>query len=419
MVYISHEQARLYNIEPPGLENPFYALGRQANQAVCALWSAYPARFLDIPGSAFRWFFNSICSVPPVNQPPIYPAPPFLGGQCSIEYYITASFLNANTWQGGACGQLRTADSRSRAIKYIRGPIQSIGFSFNPSFNAILLQATATDSQGIISYLPIGAFGTGNLIFPLSSCKDKGGSNPSWAYQGQISNIQVIPRTGQDTCGDPPPVYPEPPTPPPVINYNFELNDGDDTYIFPFEYTPTFEIPIIFKNTDFNIIIDFGGTTFEWKSPPADEPNRPKSPIPTLPPPAAPPNAPPPGGGGRNPRPRSPGVERRTPVPVPPDGVLEEEEAEGEEIVWVMIDVSGIWDNSKYIIEYANPQNDVLFAGYLCWTVRDQEKYSLAPEIPIRRRRTILRKPPECEGYILRADNGASMQVTTFIQKVL
>jgi len=420
-MYISHEELRTYQPSAGSLENPYHQLARQAKKAVCTLWNSYPNKWLSelTPFSVPRWYFNTICSAPPDPDPPLYPTPPpFSGGQCNIAYYVSCSYANANTWQGQPCNQIRTATTTSRQLNQILGPITSVGFSFNTNFNATLLQATSLTPQGITYQVPLGASGTGNLVYPLPNCQDKGGSNPAWAISNSIQNIIITPVSGTDNCGSLPPAYPDPTPPVTPQPYVFNLYDGDEYYDYNFTWQPTFEYPIVFEGDTFNIIVDFGGTTFDWNGD-LILPNGDKDPVPTLPPPSLPPQDAPPGGGGKNPRPRSPGVQRKTPYLIPQDQAEEKLEEEGEQILWIKIVVSGIYDNSKFIIEFQNDEDDILFAGYLSWIVQDNQSFSVAPEIPIRRRKTIIKKPPEMEGYRIRSQNGAIIEVTEFTQKVL
>lgn len=394
-----------------------WQLAKQVYSAACGIWNMYGDRFVpNNPNTAvIRYVWNAACQIPPIGQPPnVPPPPPFTGGQCcdktynlTLQYVAKRCNQNAVIADGTASTQFT---GRLKQILFRNAP---------PGFNANGLYVEYESCSGTIGYANLWST---NRAVAAGACFTTSPFDPQAdsidPVASTFSSVSITTADGSpDTCGDLPVPYP-PSSPPSTTNYNFTINEGDRSYSIPFTWDGNINIPIIFVNADVDISFDFGGINFDWHGG-KDSSDGNKNPFPRKPPVSRPPGGGGGGGGGERPQPFDPDVIEKQPKTVDPNDSIEEKEEEGEEILWLIIDTAGLPDNSRFVIEALNPADNVLFAGYLSWTSSNALGYSNAPEIPIRRSKTILRKPEEYTGYKIRSINSAQISVTEFVQKIV
>jgi hypothetical protein len=396
--------------------NPFWQLATQAKKAACELWKNYPKEFTGgNPGNApVRYMWNAFCQAPPINQPPELPIPPpFEGGQCCDKTYQVSYEYTARR-----CYQNRLIDS-GVGVASIAGKVKWIGFrNAPPGFNANGLFLEYEDCDLNIHWAGLWGTNVGVVDF---NCNTENVFDPnSDAINGVLSSAfitGIVTNDGSDdVCGSLPPSYPNNP-PPSEINYTFNISEGDHHTDIDFKVAPKFYMPIVFKGIDVNLHLDFGGVTFEWHGP-KEKPGGEKNPFPTKPPTTKPPNGDDGGGGGENPKPGDPDLKEEEPKTADEVHPVIEKDPNGGQIVWVLIEITSIFENEKYHIEYQNSDDDVYFAGHICWINEQAGDWNSSPEYPIRRKTTILKKPPEYSGYKVRAINGATLVVKSYTQYV-
>lgn len=416
MSFWSHKDISEYAPQPGKPGNPLWQLGKQAKNAACQLWHNYPKEFVgDNPVSApIRYAWNALCQEPPTDQnPTLPPPPPFTGGQCCDKSYVVSYEFVVKR-----CYQNATIDSGT-GTKSVTGKINRLVFrNAPPGFSANGLFLEYEDCAGNKFYSPIwttnqgvadGACYTGSPFDPNANGIDPVASS--------ANILSVVTGDGSpDSCGDIPTNYPDNP-PPPVTNYNFNIDEGDNNISIPFSFNGDFTLPLVFVNADVNITVDLGGINFEWSGD-LNIGGGGKNPFPTRPPTTKPPGGKPPGGGGDSPKPGNPKVTEKPPETVTENDPLDMMEEEDEEIIWLLITVTKIIENTKYHIEFLNPDDDIYFAGYVAWKNPSIGGYNSAPEIPIRRKQTMIRKPDDFTGFKVRAINGAELTVTVYTQKI-
>lgn len=422
MGYISQSDLSNY-VAPSGKPgNPLMQLGKQARQAACQLWQQYPKQFVgnNPVSSPIRQAWNALCQEPPTNQPPTLPTPPIIsGGQCAFRYNLYVRFNRVDLI--GSPPNQSCVTSPDPQAQYPLNPYGGRGDFWGPIGGLKLSNFDSTNCGGNLN-LDVLCHGRGNQARLatqqwITNQLLPGGSGSSGRLTG-IAAALVVPYTSgnTDNCGNLPSDYPNNPPPTSPVNYTFNINGGDSTTNINFTYEPTFNLPISFKGPDVDITVDFGGINFDWHGN-KDKPGGEKNPFPTLPPSSRPPGGRGGGGGGSNPQPDDDDVTENPPVDVPPDEVVEEEESSEKEILWVEVEVLDIPSNSKFLIESIDPENNVYFAGYLSWrTVGQSGTGDSSAEMPIRRRRTIMRKPEQYTGYRVRSTNGATLRVTSYTQ---
>jgi hypothetical protein len=405
-------------VVPPGTTgDPMWQLSKQVYSAACGIWNTYGDRFVpNNPNTAvIRYAWNAACQLPPVNQPPnVPPSPPFLGGQCCDKTYnlslqYVAKRCNQNAVVGDGSGSAQFT-GKLKQILYRNAP---------PGFNANGLFVEFESCAGVLGYANLwstnrpvasGACFTTSPFDPQADSIDPVAST--------YSNVSISTADGSpDTCGNISVPYP-PSSPPGTTNYNFTIDEGDSEISIPFTWNGDIKLPITFRNTNVDISFDFGGINFDWHGS-EDAPDGNKNPFPRRPPVSRPPGGGGGGGGGTLPKPGDPDVIEKAPEIVGPDGAGEKEEEDDEQIIWLLVEVSNIPDNSRFKIEALTPNNDVVFAGYIAWTAGGADGFTSSPEIPIRRYKTLLKKPEDYTGYKARAINGASLKITEYIQKIV
>lgn len=379
-------------------------LARGARDAGCSIWRSYAGNYVPSnPATAsIRWFWNTVCSEP--FQPP---PPPYTGGQCNFPYTV-----------------------KTRANYLMKQQPSDSGV--NVAVEYLFERVPGKIFPGDLIYLLPGTEFGGTNRAPRANFKGALDSNwglispPSFnqwnnhVFNKVLSHViaSVIPTSGQpDNCGDLPTRYPQPPPLPDggiTINVNIEDNDGN-----------TINIPLVFNDLEFNmpvtfrfdggfIEIDIGGVSINWNGDfninLGGDGDASKSPFPESPGGGG-------GGGGRDPQPGDDGVEEKPPVEVEDNEEVEEVEEEDEQILWVEILMINPPDY-KHRILYRNADMNVYYGGWLAWTGGDGS-LNAAPEIPIRRSRTLVRKPDEYTGYKVRAINGASYTVKSYTQKII
>jgi hypothetical protein len=342
-----------------------------------------------------------MCELPPINQPPKKPTPPdFTGGQCpcvlyNVRYRIIISSLgySQDFWSNNRPGKI--LGSRER---------------FTPS----------PGGGGLVEFVIRHNVCSGSVVTGETETvvnQFNGLSAFSGYYAGsKILYVQRV--SGVDNCGNLPTEYP-PTTPPPSQTFNVNIKEDNDTsYTFPITWNGSFTLPLVFVNNNFKAYLDFGGINFEWKNNlvfPGGDTN----PYPTIPPRSRPPWSRPPGGGGSNPSPGDEGVEEKDPVDVTPEEPLEEEDSPEETILWIKIEIID-FPPERFIIRALNAEDNTYFPGYLSWTKTiGSTRWNAAPEMPIRRRITIIRKPDDYNGYKIRTINGASLRVTQYTERAI
>lgn len=243
-------------------------------------------------------------------------------------------------------------------------------------------------------------------------------NNWNWTFNQTLSHVisSVIPSGGQpDSCGNLPTFYPAPPPlPPGGETWNVTIYDNDDTPLdLPLNYVDVdFNFPITFQFEGGLINVDLGGINIEWNG----DINI--------------------GGGGGEPDSRNPyrappesdkwylpdsidlddpNVEEKPPREVSEDQPVSEEPEEDEKIVYVEILMITPPDE-KHRILYKEPIKNVYYGGWLTWT-KGEGGLNSAPDIPIRRSRTVLRRPDDYTGYTMRAINGATYQIRSYTIK--
>lgn len=394
---------------PAGVGDPNYQIANQVKNIACGIWNNYTSGFVpnNPVTSPIKNFWNSACSMPPTNQPPVTaPPPPFTGGQCpGVVYIVTVRVIIRNTIVGCPITTDNTFDVT------VTGPVQGIeievtqpdaGFSqcapgdFQP-IDRVTYRVVGQTSVDIATNAPVS---TGTVPNPLSSAEILG-----------IVRQDGLP----DDCGDP--FTPFPPfTPPPVTNYDIDIFDGDTNITIDVTWTGDFTIPLTFNFEGGVINFDFGGISIEWSGD-INFGGGDASPYPEKPPITLPPGQPPPGGGGTIPKPGDPPVIIAPPIPVTPIDPIEEEPPEDETFLYLEIIVTAIQQDSKFIIENVNTADSIYFAGYVSFTVKSKPGFTSAPEIPIRRQNNLIYIPPQYDGYRVRATNGANLTVTSFSVK--
>lgn len=212
--------------------------------ATCGLWESAPNRFLEAtfgglpapPGrNAFVSMMNDYCNDYPGFVPPTAEAP-FDGGQCPVEYDVTAQW----TVKRNLTNQVFTASGTSRFL----GPINLAGTQTN---------------QGLIA----GYVSTGQGLQPVTDQFDVNEwSDFSFGIQG-VSRVDGQP----DNCGSPPIRFPGEPQPGDddgiTINIPIEISPGV-TVDVDVELLPDINnvvIPVVINN---RVVaeINLGGVNF-------------------------------------------------------------------------------------------------------------------------------------------------------------
>lgn len=213
---------------------------------------------------SFRNFFCPTPPTPPAGQPPLPPFP-FEGGQCNIQYRVFTDY--EGEFSGGF-------DAGTLGPETVWGPIEAIAIKDAQTFWQWII--TAKRSQ----------FG------PTEPLTFAGGT---FTAQGQyISELRsyVVPVSGQDTCGNPPPVLPPEGDEFYTDDFTVTVNNEGDSYSFPITITsnptaPTIDdsggltvpITINFPDNGQSITVDIdidGDISVTGGNPPfSDNPNRP------------------------------------------------------------------------------------------------------------------------------------------------
>lgn len=396
--------------------DPLWQLASQTWSIACGIWETYGREYTgNNPNSAVvRYFWNAVCQLPPTNQPPtLPPSPPFLGGQCCDKTYN----LTLN-YEAKRCNQNATIASGTGNTQFT-GKLKKIEYRNAPSgFNANGLYIEYESCTGVINYANLWST---NRSVAATACFSTNPFDPQAdsidPVASTITNVSIVTADGSpDTCGDIPVPYP-PATPPPETNYDITINEGDNEISLPFTWNGDINLPLVFVNPDVIVSFDFQGISIEWSGD-FNSNFGGKNPFPSNPPGVKPPRSRPPGGGGSNPTPKSPGVEELPSEDIEPDGELTKEEEKGTEILWILVEVLDIPNNSKYIIENVIPSNTTVFAGYISWTLKDVVDYTSSPEIPLRRLSNLIEKPTQFTGFRVRSTNGAQLRVTTYVQAI-
>lgn len=403
MGYLTHQELALYSPQLRRAGSPQWQIGNQIKSFACFLWRTYPYNFTNnIPVTApIRYFWNSICQDPPVNQPPTKPNnPSFTGGQCLCTVY-TVNYTR--TFSGGS-----PANSNANATG-ITGAVYGLRHTFEQGVSTNVVRSFILHDE-CVAGVPTG--GT-----KLTSIGQSSGPTLGPNYHNLFFITSVVPTSGPDTCGNVDPGYP-PNTPPSSQNFNVTINEDNDTsYNLVFNWNGDFNIPLKFTGPNVNVYLDFNGINFEWNND-FNLPDGSKNPFTDRPPIVRPPWSRPPGGGGSNPSPGDEGVEEQPPVDVTPVDPVEEEDGTDERILWIKIVILNP-PPDRFVIRSVIPEDNTYFAGYLAWTKATLGGIeNVSPEIPIRRETTIVRKPDEYSGYRVRATNTATLRVTTYTEKV-
>lgn len=96
---------------------------------------------------------------------------------------------------------------------------------------------------------------------------------------------------------------------------------------------------------------------------------------------------------------------------------VEEEEAESEEIKYVLIDIVVAPDNGKALL-MPSASDSTFFAGYFSWTISANSGTYRLPEQPIRKSKSAFRAPGEALGYRFYTVNNAQLRATVYRQKI-
>lgn len=406
MPKITHQELAAWN--PPGGTpgDALYQIATQVKDVACSIWSTYPYQWIpDNPvTSLIKHFWNSNCSMSPTSAPPVVPPPPdFSGGQCDGILYgvrYQTAIISGGTLAGWSANQQTTSNAPSGAIQSIE---LYAGGQLCPtlehwSFNGAGVPPVFNDANRPYFLRIVDSIGTKDVAIGTASGK---------------RFIEFFRIDGQpDNCGNPPSNFP-PTSPPPPTIYNIDINDGDSIITIPITWNGDVNIPLTFVFEGGLIDFDFGGINITWNGDVNIGGNG-KNPFPESPPIVITPGDDPPGGGGTTPKPDDPSVIEKPPVVVDPNNPLDEMPPPGEEIVYVEVIVNSIFDELKNAIININPSKSVYFAGYVAWSISNKPDYTLAPEIPIRRKQNLFRMPNEYDGYKVVAINGANLSVKTF-----
>jgi hypothetical protein len=412
-MYMSFVELKSY-VPTPGTPGAFFwQIAKGAKGVACQLWNNYPKQFTgnSLGTGLIRWGWNSFCADPPTSQPPVYPsAPPYSGGQCTFRYNVEARW-QFTQFVNNACSIFFDPASAS-ATNFIGeywGPIYAV-YPGNPK----------TGLCGGNNGINIDCHGNGNGARSASRItifKDLFSSSGG-AGLLSLTKVTVASSGGEpDNCGNTPSDYPDNPPPSPPINFDIDINDGQDVKPVPFTWDGNFSLPLVFINPDVKVTVDLGGINFEWTGDLVFG-NDEKNPFPTKPPEIRPPKARPRGGGGCNSKPGGDGVTEEPPITVDPETPLEVLPPEEKAIEFVQIVVNYIYPNSRGNIPASDPTDSVVFAGYAAWIIKDKPNFTVAPEIPIRRISTLLSVPLWADGVRVRSTNNADMTVTLYTVNV-
>lgn len=243
-----------------------------AANLVCDVYAASPGSLIPPLGDplgvgAFnQGLMDGLCH-PRGKQPPP-PTQPFSGGQCvGVRYIVRYAYSHDGTPSGNGSVVL-----------------------FGKIGGAAVTRAGGTDSYKYYRADITHRDGKYNIF-------DGGGGLNNGKDPATASIISVTPTDGSpDTCGDPPPVYPPIPDPPPNLTVNAPVTINGSPITIPVTIIPTVYLPnISFRpelNVDvggINVNISLGGINLSINptiNPPPTSP--PVDPRPMPPPPTAP-----------------------------------------------------------------------------------------------------------------------------------
>lgn len=390
------------------MENP-RGFGEQiaegAKEAACTVYRTYAKNYVprNPLNAPITYFWDSVCT-----ESVFPPPPPYTGGQCLTNYRV---------WTRASYRMKRNPEEA--------GIVVDVDYRFNSVFGPI-------QPKDLEALLPGAEFGGTNRA-PVAQVKGwlddnwelaSGSTFTQWnqySYNVVLSHyIYRVERLdgAPDNCGDPHNEYPPSPVLPSEgvdIDIDVESREGNKIGITLNFNDIDFNMPVTFRFDGGFIQVDFGGVHINWSGDfnwnAGGEPGEgSRSPFPEAPPPGS-------GGGGRDPQPGDKDVEEKPPEIVDDDEEKKEQDTEDEEILWVQI-VMTKPPYEKHTILYKNPGHNVYYGGWLAWT-DESGLFNSAGEIPIRRSRTLLKKPSEYKGYAFRAINGAQYQVTSYTQKIV
>ena len=198
--------------------NFFKKVANAARDGACSLYKSYPGFMtgsvvFNSPASAFsRGVWDSLCDGQPSGLPPP-PTPPFQGGQCECDLY---SVTVAQVYNGVPYYSSRV----------LRGKIGGLSVVFDSARNSNDVFITCGGDRN-------------------SPCIQ--GTVTAWFIDdpasGKQYRIHAVTRLdgAADTCGDPPPQFPDKDVLPPpgslTNNRDITYNDGTD-FTLPFFYAP-------------------------------------------------------------------------------------------------------------------------------------------------------------------------------------
>lgn len=369
-----------------------------AGRFLCRLWVGYPDQWTKNKGlgggNMVESFFQNFC---PENPPPPEP-PPFTGGQCPTNYTVR-NRCNLVYRQGSF-----DAPPFNAVVEYIfynvPGPITTTYYGFPPSST-------------------FGGNSTPKIMgddYIIISSEVPGGNYIAYSYNTVETNsiINVVRSDGlPDNCGSLPTSYPTSNPPAPGDEkYDVDITNptGGPSFTLPLIWNDVdFNFPITFKvenNPEINIEVNFDGTDINFGPSPTSPDGTPKFVGPGSNPVYSPSDNP----------------EFSDRLPPPPINLIdydgtpgeptEEEEKEDAEITFVKLDVTVLPIKDKRIL-MPNPDDTVLFAGYFCWIVDGARTI----EYSVRKLHTVWIKPSWATGYAFYAVNGAQITATSYKKK--
>ena len=413
---ISHQELANWTPSPGTPGDALYQIASGVKDVACSIWNNFPYNWIPtnpVTG-LIKGFWNSNCAMPPTNLPPINPPPPpFTGGQCLVTYNVYVRFERSVVLGTPPSHSCITEPDPPLSQPLIPNALQTsvwgeiVSMGLQDSFNTIC--ANGFYNFGVLCHgSASGSRNPNEVVVIKNLTTPAGGTTYTSILEAAVQRIDGNP----DNCGDPSTSFPPQPPPGPQ-NYPITIFDGLTNITLNLNWDGDVNIPLTFAFEGGLINFDFGGISIEWSGD-LVLPGGGKNPFPEKPPITLPPGTDPPGGGGTQPKPNDPEVIIKPPVVVDPDNPLDEEPPAEEEIVFIKITVNSIFQNKRYLIQTTIPADDTYFAGYVCFTYSGSTGFSSAPEIPIRRKETLVKFDQDYDGFKVRAINGANLSVETY-----
>lgn len=342
----------------------------------CNILSKYPNAFPLVPYA--RGFVKGVCSN--VGQEIPEADVTFEGGQCPVRYIISVVYDLIP--QGETASEERT----TAAFASFSGPITAIDTDYSVNGGVIIVTAFSASS-------PQGSTSTINL------------PNGSSLVDGSVQPIVARVDGLEDNCGDSAPqLPPDAPVDPADFTPNITVNEyneaGDvintENYQVDFNNTDLSQFDFSLEVGGMTVNVDVGGINIGGGSPgEGQKPSQERKDIAD--------NC---GGGGV----------------FSPEELVEEEgeeteeevEAEASEVEYLLITVTELPDSGRTYVS-DNPENIQFNAAYLRWTGFNEGQGYSFPDIPVRRLRTIHKRPDDAGGYVAYAVNGAKIRISKFV----